>query len=267
MRRNIDGVVPLLAGQDRWLNRDWWARQPPGLHLQAWPCEHVVVQAPENMLWSPESSGMLRQLAPYWAGFDLCILPVHRDTLAWTRVALSAAHHITLPPLLLLVRDLSAGAVSDLLRLGAHDFLLEPATPDELWTRCQQVLSRAPSRLPVELNESTDDACSVDEPMREWVKAAVRELTQPVSGKGGYQAGRRQLLANFEREYAISMLRRYRGNVTHAARAGDQTRRSFWRLMHKHQLLSADFRREAALRSFTQTPRLPTGPHGSASNR
>ncbi len=255
MRRNIDGVVPLLAGHERWLNNDWWARHPPGLHLQRWPCEQVVVQPPASMTWPPESSHLLRQLAPYWAGFDLCILPVRPETLAWTRVALAAAQDVTLPPLMLLVRNLNAGAVSDLLRLGADDFLLDPATPDELWARTQRLITRAAVRAPAEVRDAADATLAGEVPVREWVRAAVRELTQPVAGIGGYQAGRRQLLADFEREYTISMLRRYRGNVTHAARAGDQTRRAFWRLMHKHQLLSADFRREAALQALTARPR------------
>src|SRR5690606_33444070 len=60
----------------------------------------------------------------------------------------------------------------------------------------------------------------------------------------GYRAIRAQVLAEFERDYVVGMLMRYRGNVTHAARAGKQDRRAFWHLMRKYQIVSAEFRRE-----------------------
>lgn len=86
------------------------------------------------------------------------------------------------------------------------------------------------------------DAARRPSPPPEVIAETVRQLTAPPPVDNSYRATRAQVLARFEREYVTSMLLRYRGNVTHAARAGNQDRRAFWQLMRKYQILSADFR-------------------------
>jgi len=51
-----------------------------------------------------------------------------------------------------------------------------------------------------------------------------------------------QAIVTFERRYVASLLARYRGNVTHAAKAAGTERRSFQRLLRKHNLDRHSFR-------------------------
>jgi len=74
----------------------------------------------------------------------------------------------------------------------------------------------------------------------------MRQLCAPEPTHDSFRETRAQVMADFERDYVTSMLLRYRGNVTHAARAGNQDRRAFWQLMRKYSILSADFRSDSA---------------------
>lgn len=85
-------------------------------------------------------------------------------------------------------------------------------------------------------------ACRRPRPSPQLIAETVRHLTAPPPVDNSYRATRARVIEQFEREYVTSMLLRYRGNVTHAARAGNQDRRAFWQLMRKYRIASADFR-------------------------
>lgn len=264
-----------------------------------------------QVMYDEVASRALAAQATTLQRFDVCLLPVVPPSLAWTRVALANARRQLPVPLLLLVRDISAVALRDLLMLGAADFLLTPFSAEELKTRLLQwgrlarrswnparaasaqaqpyvdavhrdkacitswdAWNRAGSQAYAALTTpegvagrvnsvgasarlhcaqdaagSASTAYSADpgvqrrpRPSPEMVAETVRQLTAPPPIDNSYRATRARVLAQFEREYVTSMLLRYRGNVTHAARAGNQDRRAFWQLMKKYQILSADFR-------------------------
>lgn len=196
------------------------------------------------------ASGVLERASASLLRFDVCLLPVIPDSLAWTRAALAACHDALPIPLVLLACDLTAPALRDLVGLGATDFVLPQAGPEELKARLTQAAAAGVERrsafaLAQSLAEP-EAAGAYGAPGRPPVEASQSELTTRIKldDAAGYRAIRAQVLADFERDYVVGMLVRYRGNVTHAARAGKQDRRAFWHLMRKYQIVSAEFRRD-----------------------
>ncbi|MFT5708055.1 MAG: two-component system response regulator GlrR [Oceanospirillaceae bacterium] len=53
-----------------------------------------------------------------------------------------------------------------------------------------------------------------------------------------------QARANFERDYLIKVLQVTEGNVTHAARIAERNRTDFYKLLNKHELSPADFKKK-----------------------
>jgi DNA-binding NtrC family response regulator len=49
-----------------------------------------------------------------------------------------------------------------------------------------------------------------------------------------FRGARAAVLAAFERRYVENLLRKHKGNVTHAAREANKERRAFGRLIKKH---------------------------------
>jgi two-component system response regulator AtoC len=62
---------------------------------------------------------------------------------------------------------------------------------------------------------------------------AARDLSRPAAS---LRDAKSQAIVTFERGYIAGLLTRYRGNVTHAAKAAGKERRSFQRLLRKHNL-------------------------------
>jgi DNA-binding NtrC family response regulator len=58
----------------------------------------------------------------------------------------------------------------------------------------------------------------------------IAEPEQPL------REAKNKAITNFERRYVAALLARYRGNVTHAAKAAGTERRAFQRLLRKHNL-------------------------------
>ncbi|MEB2659731.1 hypothetical protein U5S01_12745, partial [Bordetella parapertussis] len=80
----------------------------------------------------------LGQAAMSLRRFDALLLPVQASTLGWARLVLAQASPALSTPVLVLVRDLTAPAIADLLRLGARDFLRVPACLEELRVRASR---------------------------------------------------------------------------------------------------------------------------------
>nr|MBF0682554.1 hypothetical protein [Pseudomonas sp.] len=206
-------------------------------------------------VYDDAASQALLRAAPALARFDVCLLPVMPASLAWTRVALACAHGALPVPLVVLACGLSAPALRDLLRLGAAEFIPESAAADELRLRLMRCATgrkplpagvpvlAEPGRVPAMPTGLPAKACAGrPPPPAEAFDLALRQLCAPEPTHDSFRETRAQVMADFERDYVTSMLMRYRGNVTHAARAGNQDRRAFWQLMRKYSILSADFR-------------------------
>src|SRR5690606_14881029 len=89
----------------------------------------------------------LARLAPTLRRFDLCVLPVSPATLGWSRAALAQARDELPVPLLLVTRQVAAGAVGDLLALGAADFIPHSARPEEAKARLLRWVLQPPAAV------------------------------------------------------------------------------------------------------------------------
>lgn len=200
------------------------------------------------------TSQVLVRAAPALLRYDVCLLPVVPASLAWTRAALAASQGALAVPLILLASGLTAPALRDLQALGAADFILPDAHPEELKARLtrwalhgMRQRSAAVLAEPVMTTDARPVMAANDAVMTLREEPAVAHYASAPTWQAqaeSYRAVRARMLAEFERAYVIGMLVRYRGNVTHAARAGNQDRRAFWHLMRKYEIVSADFRSE-----------------------
>jgi DNA-binding NtrC family response regulator len=76
--------------------------------------------------------------------FDLCLVPVSVETLAWTRQALAMIPRGPFLPLVGIFQNLKSAAMQDLLELGMTDFVRLPLCPDEFRARLLTTVSRMP---------------------------------------------------------------------------------------------------------------------------
>lgn len=270
MRRQFEAVVPLPEDCVPLLTQERLERAANlGVRLSPWPLAGIPGPPSGPLRWPEASTQSLARLAPFWAHFDVCILPVMASTLVWTRTALANLQSTSVPTLLVVGSGLSANAMADLVQLGVHDFILHPDHLEELCVRIalqaqvarrtlrlaectsgfdttgEVTLADLPDTYPQLLEAPGQAGIEVAEITLEWVEQGVRRTLLPEDADQRFQANRSSFLRHFEREYVCTMLRHYRGNVTHASRAGGITRRSFWRLMRKFGIESATFRREA----------------------
>lgn len=203
------------------------------------------------------TSQVLVRAAPALLRFDVCLLPVVPESLAWTRAALAASRGALAVPLILLASGLTAPALRDLEALGAADFVLPDAHPEELKARLMRwavhgmrrrsaaVLATPAADVGAAAATAAAPSIALQEDSAAVLYACGPSSSPPAFAEhGSYRATRARVLADFERAYVVGMLVQYRGNVTHAARAGRQDRRAFWHLMRKYQILSADYRGE-----------------------
>lgn len=246
MTRRIDCAVLALPALEDWLGSVWQAPALGSIHLHrvnladaAWAGDTT----PRASYPLDASQALARQAAAL-ARFDLCVLPVSPETLAWTRVALAGAMGSLPVPVLLLVRQVAARATGDLLALGATDFVAHSARLEELKARLTHWAGRRSASVMAMASAPSVPQATGPGPLHA-LDPAVRALAEAAGPPGNYRSSRASVLARFERDYVTGMLLRFRGNVTHAARAGNQDRRAFWQLMRKYGVLSADFRRAA----------------------
>jgi len=279
MRRRIEGVVPWLEGFDQSFGSGWWLQGNANLLLHPWPLSGLPGEPSGPLAWPEASRQGLARLAPYWRRFDVCLLPVIPATLAWTRMALATAAGTGLPPVVVLARGLSAGAVADLMHLEVADFVAHTAGVDECWLRMARRLAlRRGARtaspdaaaprwaaatpptaetveyLPAAAVDAHPDPGAI---VTQWMGQGVRALLDPEKASRDFRETRGHVVAEFEREYVTTMLYQYGGNVSQASRAGRITRRTFWRLMRKFDIDSAPYRQAAPLRQIRRWRTLP----------
>lgn len=136
----MDCGVLLAPGHEAAMG-DWVARAQPRLarvrlHL-------VPLRQSEGGPGGPDAHA-LAGLAVGLRRYDHCVLPVAPASLAWTRLSLQQARDALATPILLLVHDMTAPAIEDLLRLGAADFIAAPYCLESLRVRLGRLARRAP---------------------------------------------------------------------------------------------------------------------------
>lgn len=72
-------------------------------------------------------------------------------------------------------------------------------------------------------------------------QAPVSQQSLASSGTLGFGAAKAMMIADFERNYLIELLRSARGNITQAAKRSCKDRRAFGRLLNKHGIIREDY--------------------------
>ncbi|KOQ28503.1 MULTISPECIES: hypothetical protein [Achromobacter] len=253
MRETMDCGVLLAPGHETAMG-DWVARDQPRLARVRLHLVHL--RLPGSGPGGPDTHA-LAGLAVGLRRYDHCVLPVAPASLAWTRMSLQQARGTLATPILLLVHDMTAPAIEDLLRLGAADFIASPYCLESLRVRLGRLARRAP--LPGGLVEEPGVIYAAAAP-RAVGAADVRPrvprqvLQQGLAGMR-YQPGREaqepfrqakaRVVDGFESDYIRLALSRHQGNVARAARASSKHRRAFWALMRKHGIDAGPYRRQA----------------------
>ncbi|WP_454672933.1 helix-turn-helix domain-containing protein [Achromobacter pestifer] len=258
----------LLAPGHEGAMRDWVARDQPRLsrvrlHLVPLPAMGARADEPfeaqrDARLAAPDVRALAR-LAVVLKRFDHCILPVAPPSLAWARTALQEAHATLATPVLLLIHDMKAPAIEDLLNLGAADFMSPPCCLESLRVRLKRLTRhtswrRAPGLLrePGVAYLSPEVPADAVEQAGQRPRVARHVVEQALSGlrhrndRGSQEAfglAKARIVDGFESEYIRQALSRHGGNVAQAARASSKHRRAFWALMRKHGISAAPYRR------------------------
>jgi len=146
MRQQIDCAVLRLAAHHAWLE-DVLSGAAPALtrvrlHQLEWEAGQDLEVNTKEVVTLPVQA--LAQASVSLRRFDLCLLPVSVDTLAWTRQALARIPRGPFLPLVGIFQNLKSAAMQDLLELGVSDFVRLPLCNDEFRARVLMTVSRVP---------------------------------------------------------------------------------------------------------------------------
>ncbi|WP_447917463.1 helix-turn-helix domain-containing protein [Achromobacter aegrifaciens] len=212
----------------------------------------------------------LARLAVALRRYDCCILPVAPSSLAWTRMALQQAGGALTTPVLLLVSEVKAPAIEDLLSLGAADFMMQPACLESMRVRLGRLAGLAHGRAAgrADIREPATGyhearpqpgAGGAQRPAAPRIRVPPDQLEQTLSGlrhqhprpaHESFRIAKARVVDGFERDYIRLALSRHGGNVAQAARACCKHRRAFWALMRKHGIEAAPYRQAAQERDI-----------------
>jgi CheY-like chemotaxis protein len=237
MRASIDCAVLMVPAHKHWVDpllapdvlpNGRFKLHPLGLDGTAWPSGRV-----RDTGWSAD---VLRKAALQLKRYDVCLLPIALDTLAWTRLALANAREVIDTPLVGISRDLKAAGLQDLLALGMADFLRHPVCTEELKIRLAQRVAASPA-----VSALNDPAVERARTSAARIDQMVQTLLSPAAGEP-FRAAKARIVTEFERQYVNELLLLHQGNISQAAKAANKNRRAFWELMRKHEIGADLFR-------------------------
>ena len=146
MRQQIDCAVLRLAAHQAWLEEVLHGAAPAlarvRLHQLEWEAGQDLEVNSKDVVTLPVQA--LAQASVSLRRFDLCLLPVSVETLAWTRQALARIPRGPFLPLVGIFQNLKSAAMQDLLELGVSDFVRLPLCHDEFRARVLTTVSRVP---------------------------------------------------------------------------------------------------------------------------
>ncbi|MEI8401062.1 MAG: hypothetical protein WCG12_09690 [Alcaligenaceae bacterium] len=146
MRQQIDCAVLRLAAHRAWLEEVLHGAAPAlarvRLHQLEWEAGQDLEVSTQEAVTLPAQA--LAQAGVSLRRFDLCLLPVSVETLAWTRQALALIPRGPFLPLVGIFQNLKSAAMQDLLELGVSDFVRLPLCLDEFRARVLTTVSRVP---------------------------------------------------------------------------------------------------------------------------
>lgn len=150
MRQQIDCAVLVLAAHQSWMPKVLKALEPGlnrvRIHPLEWEAGHHLDLRQNLETDSPVSlpAETLAQAAIGLRRYDVVLLPVSMETLAWTRQALAAIPRGPFTPLLGILKDIRSAAIQDLLEMGMSDFVRHPICPNEFRARLLHTVTAVP---------------------------------------------------------------------------------------------------------------------------
>lgn len=150
MRQQIDCAVLVLSAHQTWLPEVLTAAEPGlnrvKLYSLEWEAGGDSWPQSSNSNPSPVSLPVetLAQAGLGLRRYDVVLLPVSMETLAWTRQALAAIPRGPFIPLLAILKDLRSAAIQDLLEMGVADFVRLPLCPEEFRARLLHAITSTP---------------------------------------------------------------------------------------------------------------------------
>lgn len=150
MRQQIDCAVLVLAAHQSWMPKVLKALEPGlnrvRLHPLEWEAGHHLDLRHNLETDSPVSLPVetLAQASIGLRRYDVVLLPVSMETIAWTRQALAAIPRGPFIPLLGILKDIRSAAIQDLLEMGLSDFVRYPICPNEFRARLLHTVTSVP---------------------------------------------------------------------------------------------------------------------------
>jgi len=150
MRQQIDCAVLVLAAHQSWMPNVQKSLEPAlsrvKLHPLEWEAGHDLELSKGFELDSRVSLPVetLAQASIGLRRYDLLLLPVSMETIAWTRQALAAIPRGPFVPILGIFKDMRSAATQDLLEMGIADFIRLPICPEECRARILHTVSAVP---------------------------------------------------------------------------------------------------------------------------
>lgn len=150
MRQQIDCAVLVLSAHQSWMSEVLLTAEPGLNRVKLYPLEWEAGLDLERNLATEHISPVslpVETLAQAGIGlrrYDVVLLPVSMETLAWTRQALAAIPRGPFIPLLGILKDLRSAAIQDLLEMGLADFVRLPLCPEEFRARLLHAVTSTP---------------------------------------------------------------------------------------------------------------------------
>lgn len=150
MRQQIDCAVLVLEAHQAWMPKVLNMLEPGlnrvRLHPLEWEAGHDLDLKQSLEANSPVSLPVetLAQASIGLRRYDVVLLPVSMDTLAWTRQALAAIPRGPFVPLLGILKDIRSAAIQDFLEMGMSDFVRIPICPNEFRARLLHTVTAVP---------------------------------------------------------------------------------------------------------------------------
>lgn len=146
MRQQIDCAVLVFAAHERWMPNVLKATEPGlsriRIHPLEWEAGHHLESDPNLAVSLPIET--IAQSAVGLRRYDIALLPVSMETLAWTRQALGAIPRGPFIPIMGIFKEMRSAAIQDLLELGMCDFVRLPVCAEELRARLLSAVTNVP---------------------------------------------------------------------------------------------------------------------------
>jgi hypothetical protein len=150
MRQQIDCAVLILAAHQTWLPKVLSDLEPAlnriKIHALEWEAGHHLDLELSLERTSPVSLPYetLAQASIGLRRYDVVLLPVSMETIAWTRQALAAIPRGPFIPLVGVLKEMRSAAIQDLLEMGMTDFVRLPICTDEFRARLLHSVTSVP---------------------------------------------------------------------------------------------------------------------------